>query len=194
MKQLTIFISMCFYLSACFQRQNQGDKIVLDNGVEIPIKGCVEANTKILGNSVDPVAFCKCLIPKLYDDVKNDPKKLKLLKEGNWFDLPKDKQELVVEYFQDCMNETATDDSTARFTITPRMADGMKKKMLQELRGSEIEQTNDVDKYSDCIINSLQTDFTVKEVMQDDFNETEKYKQVVARCLKTTRKNMNSQK
>ena len=189
MRQLTIFISTCFYLAACGQKQNQGDTIVVDNGVEIPIKACVEANIKILGNSVDPVAFCKCLIPKFYADLKNDPEKLKLLKEGNWYDLSKDKQELVIKYYQGCMTENATNDSTAKFTITPRMADGMKKKMKQELIGSEIEQTNDVDKYCDCIINSLQTDFTIKEVMQDNFNETEKYKQAVDKCLKTTKKN-----
>jgi hypothetical protein len=87
------------------------------------------------------------------------------------------------------MTQTSTNDSTAKFTITPRMAEGMKKKMKQELIGSDIEKTNDVDKYCDCMINSLQTDFTVKEVMQENFNETEKYKKVLDKCLKSTKKN-----
>src|SRR4030095_17210408 len=185
MKQLTIFFFLCLWLYAC--GQNQGDTIEVENVIKIPIKACVEANTKIFGNSVDPVAFCKCLIPKFYADLKDEPEKLKLLKEGNWYDLSKDKQELVVKYFEDCITTTATKDSTAKLTIAPRMAEGMKKKMKQEMIGSEIEQTNDVNKYCDCIINSLQTDFTVKEIMQDNFNETEKYKQVVEKCLKTTR-------
>jgi hypothetical protein len=162
--------------------------VTVDKGVDIPIAACVEANRKILGNSVDPVAFCKCLIPKFYQDLKNNPEKLKLLKEGNWYDLAKDKQEIVAKYFQSCMSQTATNDSTAKFTITPRMAAGMKSKMKQELIGSDIEKTNDVDKYCDCMINSLQTDFTIKEIMQENFNETEKYQKTLEKCLKSTKK------
>lgn len=189
MRQLYIFICTCICLSACGQKSNNGDTITVDKGVDIPIAACVEANSKILGNSVDPVAFCKCLIPKFYQDLKNDPEKLKLLKDGNWYDLTKDKQEIVAKYFQSCMTQTATNDSTAKFTITPRMAVGMKNKMKQELIGSDIEKTNDVDKYCDCIINSLQTDFTIKEIMQDNFNETEKYQKTLEKCLKATKKN-----
>jgi hypothetical protein len=176
-------------LSACGQKQNEGETITVDKGVEIPIKACVEANTKILGNSVDPIGFCKCLIPKFYADLKNDPEKLKLLKEGNWYDLSKDKQELVIKYYQECISLTATNDSTAKLTITPRMAEGMKKKMKQDLIGSKIEKTNNVDKYCDCMINSLQNDFSAKEIMQTNFNETEKYQKVLDKCLKTTKKN-----
>ena len=189
MRQINIIIFTCICLSACGQKNKSGDTITVDKGVEIPIAACVEANSKILGNSVDPVAFCKCLIPKFYQDLKNDPEKLKLLKEGNWYDLAKDKQETVAKYFQSCMIQTATNDSTAKFTITPRMAVGMKSKMKQELIGSDIEKTNDVDKYCDCMINSLQTDFTIKEIMLDNFNETEKYQKTLEKCLKSTKKN-----
>jgi len=58
------------------KKQNTGDTIIIvDKDVAIPITACVEANTKILGKAVDPVAFCKCLIPKFYADLKNDPEK-----------------------------------------------------------------------------------------------------------------------
>lgn len=189
MRQINVFIFLSICLSACRQQSNNGETITVEKGVEIPIAACVEANSKILGNSVDPIAFCRCLIPKFYQDLKHDPEKLKTLKKGNWYDLAKDKQEIVAKYFESCMIQTGTNDSTAKFTITPRMAEDMKKKMKQELIGSEIEKTNDVDKYCDCMINSLQTDFTIKEMMQDNFNETEKYQKVLAKCLKSTRKN-----
>lgn len=189
MRQIYILIFTCIYLSACGHKIKSGETVTVDNDVEIPIAACVEANSKILGNSVDPIAFCKCLIPKFYQDLKNDPEILKLLKEGNWHDLAQDKQEVVTKYFQSCMTQTATTDTTVKFTITPRMALVMKNNLKQELIGSEIEKTNDVDKYCDCIINSLQTDFTIKEVMQDNFNETEKYQKTIEKCLKATKKN-----
>jgi hypothetical protein len=188
MKQLTFFILVGLCLSACGQK-HQEETVVVEKGVEIPIKPCVEANTKILGNSVDPVAFCKCLIPKFYEDLKNDLEKLKQLKEGNWYDLSKDKQDLVIKYYQNCIFESATNDSTAKLTITPRMAERIKAQMKKDLIGSEIEKTNDVDKYCECMINSLQTDFSAKEIMQTNFSETEKYQRMVDKCLKATKKN-----
>jgi hypothetical protein len=66
------------------------------------------------------------------------------------------------------------------------MAEEVKKKMKKELVNTEIEKTNDVDKYCDCIIKSIQTDFTVKEFMQADFNETQKYQNLVDKCLAAT--------
>ena len=189
MRLHTILFIACLWLSSCGQNQDPNETVVVEDGVKISIKACVQANTKILGSSVDPVAFCKCVVPKFYSDLKNDPEKLKLLKDGRWFDLSKEKQELVTKYFQECIVATATTDSTAKLTITPRMAEGMKKKMKHELIGSEIEQTNDINKYCDCVINSLQTDFSIKEIMKDDFNQSEKYKQVMDKCLKATKKN-----
>ena len=188
MKRQVLLLFLCSGLFSCEQQQSKGDTIIVDNDVEIPIQACVEANSKILGNSVDPIAFCKCLIPKFYADLKSDPEKLKLLKKGNWYDLSKDKQELVIKYYQGCISQTATNDSTAKLTITPRMAEGIKKQMKQSLVGSDIEKTNDVDKYCDCMINSLQTDFTAQEIMQTNFNETEKYQKAVDKCLRTTKK------
>ena len=188
MRLITAFILYCIIISACRQ-VNKGDTITVDKGVELPIAPCVHVYSKVLGSSVDPVAFCKCLLPKFYEDVKNDPEKLRALKgEGSWYDLAKDKQEVMNQYFQSCMMQTATNDSSAKLIITPRMAEGIKKKMKAELIGSDIEKTNDLDKYCDCMVNSLQTDFTVKEIMQDNFNETEKYQRVIAKCLLSTRK------
>lgn len=187
MKQLILSTLVCLFFSACEQKL-VGETVVVDEDIEIPIKPCVEANTKILGNSVDPVSFCKCLIPKFYEDIKNDPEKLEQLKEGNWNDLSKYKQELVIKYYQNCISQSATNDSTAKLTITPRMAEGIKGQMKKDLIGSEIEKTNDVDKYCDCIINGLQSDFSAKEIMQTNFNETDKYQKLVDKCLKATKK------
>lgn len=188
MRQSALFICVCLYLSACGQNRTTEDTVMVDTNVEIPIKACVEANKKILGNSVNPIAFCKCLLPKFYEDLKNDPEKLKLLKAGDWSTLSKEKQEMVIKYYQGCISQTATNDTTAKLTITPRMAEGIKKQMKQGLVGTDIEKTNDIDKYCDCMINSLQTDFTATEVMQTNFNETEKYQKAVAKCLNATKK------
>lgn len=187
MRKVNMLLFSCICLTAYGQKNSSGDTVMIDE-VKIPISACVEANSKILGNSVEPVAFCKCLIPKFYQYFKNDPEKLNLLKGGNWYKLAKDKQEIVGKYFQDCMTQSATNDSTAKLTITPRMAVGMKTKMKEDLIGSDIEKTNDIDKYCDCIIDTLQVEFTIKEIMQENFNQTDKYQRMLEKCLTLTKK------
>ncbi len=93
MKPLLFLFILLFFLSGC--QQDQGPTVEVEKGVTIPIKACVETNTKVLGNSVNTVLLCKCLIPKLYEDLKADPEKLAQLKAGNWADMSKDKQALI---------------------------------------------------------------------------------------------------
>lgn len=189
-KLILLSLAISFCLIACMQnRKDIGETILVDKGVEIPISGCVEANEKIFGTSVNTIAFCKCLIPKFYEDLKNDSEKLRLLKEGKWAELSKEKKEIIAQYYQDCFSKTANVDSLSKMTITLSMAEKIKKGMKQQLVGSSIEKTNDIDKYCDCMIKSMQTDFTSKEIMSDNFTETEKYKKALEKCLSMTKKN-----
>jgi len=173
---------------ACRQIKNKDEMVIVDRNVEIPLKPCIEINKKILGNSVDVNAFCRCLIPKIYTDTKGDPAKVKLLEDGNWNELSAQNKNTISQYYEECIAKSATTDSTAKLTITPEMAVGMKKEIKNQLKGTEVEKANDVDKYCDCIINGLQTDFSAKELMQTNFNETEKYQKMVKRCLSSTKK------
>jgi hypothetical protein len=58
MNKLVLFIISSF-ISACAEKTNEGQMVIVDNNVQIAIAPCVEVNSKLLGNSVDPVAFCK---------------------------------------------------------------------------------------------------------------------------------------
>lgn len=182
--------ALCFIISnaACGQSKTNGEVVIVDQNVEIPIKACVEINSKIFGGSVEPVELCKCLIPRLYADLKNDPQKLKLLKDGNWDKLSWEKKDLIVKYYQSCMDKSITVDSTTKLTITPTMAGIMKKQLKDKLKGTGIEKTNDVDKYCDCLISSMQTDFSANEIMQPNFNQTASYQKMNKKCLAISKK------
>ena len=187
MKLLLILFSILL-LAACEQKQSQIDVVIVDNNIEIPIDGCIEAQKKIMGNSIDAMAFCKCLIPKMYSEFKADPKKLELLKEGKIDQVSKDKIDIVAKFYADCISQSGTKDSTTRMTISPKMADQIKQEMKRNLIGTDIERTNDIDKYCDCLIDGMKTEFTAKEIMQEDFNKSEKYQTLGNKCLQATLK------
>ena len=175
-------------LLACGESQNHSDTVIVESGVEIPIQACVDAHSVILGDAVDAINFCKCLIPKVFTDLKGDPEKLKLLQEDKWYDVSIEANDLIASYYLECVSFAAGDDSTARITFTPRMLIDMKNKIKQELAGTEIEETNDVDRYCDCILNSMQTDFTIKEIVEENSKNLEKLDRMLAECLESTRK------
>ncbi len=79
-------------------------------------------------------------------------------------------------------------DSAAKDSISPKMAETLRQSMKKDLAGSEIQKTNDVDKYCNCIVDSLQTSFTMKEILDAEFTDSKKYRKVKDTCLKSTKK------
>lgn len=171
----------------CRQNNNEADIVIVGNGIEIPIDGCVEGNTKIFGNSVDPVSFCKCLIPKLYDKYKDDPEKFKLFKEGEFDKAAEGDAEAVGIIYNECMSQSVND-STARLTITPRMEVTIREGIKNSFAGTDFEKTNDIDAYCDCLIKGMQTELTAKEIMQGNGADSIKFDNLRAKCAQATRK------
>lgn len=72
--------------------------------------------------------------------------------------------------------------------ISPATATTLRNAMVKDLTGSEISKTNDIQKYCNCVVDSLQVSFTTQEIMEAEFTDSRKYKKVQDTCLKSTRK------
>ena len=82
------FLLTFFLFSSCSFAQIKEDKdgfVVVSDGSKISLKACVEANTKIMGNSVNVPDFCKCFVPKFYETLKGDAAAVKAFEERNYF-------------------------------------------------------------------------------------------------------------
>jgi len=78
-------------------------------------------------------------------------------------------------------------EAAGKNTISPKMAETLKQAMKKDLVGSDIQKTNDIEKYCDCIVSNLQSNFTTQEIMEAEFTDTKKYKAVKDTCLKSTK-------
>ena len=176
-------------LAGCVQNRNEDEYVVVGKDIEIPIDGCVLANKKILGNSVNPVAFCKCLIPKLYEAYKKDPEKTKLLMEGKFDKDAENDAETIQGFYNECMLQSATTDTMATITITPRMKAQIKQGIKDNFAGTEFEKTNDLDKYCDCLVKGMETELTARQIMSNDSTGNVKLEKIRNRCTQTSLKN-----
>ena len=84
-----------------------------------------------------------------------------------------------------CNSKESNEKSKDR--ISPEMATTLKKAMVEDLTGSETSKTNNIQKYCDCVVDSLQTSFTKQEIMEAEFTDSRKYKKVQDTCMKSTR-------
>lgn len=84
-----------------------------------------------------------------------------------------------------CSSENKNEKSKNR--ISPEMATTLRKAMVKDLTGSETSKTNDIQRYCDCVVDSLQSSFTTQEIMEAEFTDSRKYKKVQDTCLKSTR-------
>ena len=188
MKQIILILIVSTNLFSCQRKENKSDVLVLENGVEIPVTTCIETNKRLFGSSVNSPEFCKCVIPKIYSLVKNDPEQLKFLKDGNWDELSKFKQEQFMLNYNDCLSQNAINDPSARLNSTPRMIENMKAGLKMNLIGTDIEKSNDLDKYCNCVIDGLLKGFTPKEILGRNSDTSTKLEQLKSKCLGTTRK------
>ena len=79
------------------------------------------------------------------------------------------------------------DKSNPKDRISPAMASTLKQAMVKDLTGSETSKTNDIQRYCDCVVDSLQSSFTTQEIMEAEFTDSRKYRKVQDTCLKSTR-------
>jgi hypothetical protein len=189
--RLQHFIIIAFLISIALIiscKQNSKNEVVVGNGKKIPIDACVEVNTKILGKSVDPVAFCKCMIPKFYEVLKDDPDKLDLLNDGKFDQASIGQSQLVATFYSECMSQSGTGDSTARLTITPKMEADIRQGVKDAFEGTDFEKTNDIDAYCDCLVKGMQTELTPKEIMQSNTADSIKFERMREKCILSSRR------
>ncbi|MEJ7626235.1 MAG: hypothetical protein WKF35_05190 [Ferruginibacter sp.] len=94
---------------------------------------------------------------------------------------------IISVFFLITCKQKSSNEITGKSPFTPEMAETMKKTMKKDLAGSDIQKTNDLDKFCDCVVNKLQSEFTVKEIMEPEFSSSKKYKQSRTRCLESTK-------
>jgi hypothetical protein len=85
-----------------------------------------------------------------------------------------------------CSNKSKKE-TAVRHSLTPEMAQTLRQSMKKDLSGSDIQKTNDLNKYCDCIVDSLQISFTMAEIMEPEFTSSRKYRKLQDTCLKSTK-------
>lgn len=185
--KVSVLMSMLIFGAVVFQAgcQSAND----DNWIEVPIKSCIESNEKIVEKSQIVVDYCQCMIPKAYDYLRDDKEKVALMKEGKLEFLITTNDPTLFEISKKCMPSERPGFKGKKMSevFDDRMEKGMRLSLLNH-HDDEFKAKHDIEVYIDCFINRLKNEFTTTEFGSGDFESSEKYANMKAKCKEEAKK------
>ena len=153
------------------------------NGLRIPLGKCIEGNRRIIPDAKEREEYCKCFIEKITNEPELKSKYQEKLENDKVNDVFKEIQtsprflELGIE---DCM-------TSIKMKWTDYLANSMKRNWKKELVETEFEETNDIDKYCDCLLDEYRQ-YPLDKIIEDGFTESKEALEIDEKCTKQSKK------
>jgi hypothetical protein len=155
------------------------------NGVNVPLKDCINGNRRLIPDERSREEYCKCVV----ENITNQPE----LTEKYKADLENGRVDQVLTALQadSTFDKTGVQNCLMASEIvwTDALAESMKANLKKELIGTEFEETNDIDKYCDCLMNEFRK-YPLRDVMSAEFSESILGKSIAESCNAASRTNV----
>lgn len=152
--------------------------IVEINGLKVPLGKCIDGNRRIIADEKEREEYCKCFIEKITNESELKLKYQEKLENDNVnavFEEIQGSPKFLELGIKDCM-------STIKMKWTDDLANSMKRNWKNQLVGTEFEETYDVEKYCDCLIDGYRK-FPLDKIMADEFSESKEALDIDEKCL-----------
>ncbi|MEM9824272.1 MAG: hypothetical protein AAF985_24520 [Bacteroidota bacterium] len=168
-----------FWLATC-----QSNEEWPADWMKIPIKSCIASNQSIIGETKEIGIYCECLIPKVYEQYKNDRAKVSLLRKGDLEFLKLSNDPQLLRISKDCQPAAPDVRNKAKLSdvMLPHMERGIKIGLRDELTQKGMAEQLDIDAYCDCMVEGIKATFTMNEFGRRDVQQTKKYKDLDQQC------------
>ena len=154
------------------------------NGVKIPISKCIDGSVRMMPKENDREDYCICLAEKITGDSLLKKKYIKDLEMGEFDKIIKelDEDNKIIELdIESCF-------ASVEMQWTDNLANSMKRNWKKQFEGTEFEESNDVDKYCDCLIEEYRK-FPLTKIMEEGFNESQEAILIDEKCTKESFRN-----
>ena len=151
-------------LSAAIMPKN----IVEVNGLKVPLDACIEGSKRIIPNKEERKEYCLCLADKITSDSTRREKYKEQLESGRMDKVLKDLK--ASENFLELGIDACI--KTTDLEWTDNLVKSVKENWLDQLEGTEFEETNNLEEYCDCMINEYKK-YSTDKILEDGFSESE---------------------
>lgn len=150
---------------------------VMINELKIPIGECIDGNVRVIPDIKEREEYCKCFIDKITSDLRLKKKYQNHLinnKVTYVFKEVQSSQEFLDLGIKDCI-------FVVEMKWTDILVKSMKRNWKKELEGTELELTNNIDVYCDCLLDEFQK-YPLEEIKQEGYLESEKAINIFEKC------------
>lgn len=148
------------------------------NGVKISLSNCVKGTGSMISTEELKRESCKCLAEKLSENELVKTEFIRELERGKFVTIInhlKEKNLLNNIELQDCFVE-------ANATWTPKLISSVRKEIMNINVDTDFENTNDLDKYCDCVIEEFKKR-PFSEVVSNEFQNGEEIIEIMNNCV-----------
>jgi hypothetical protein len=184
--KFSLFIALSFLgIWTCkhLQPKRPVDEIIVAN-IHIDRQPCISAMGELFGKGVDSSKLCNCLIPQFYELIKKDSTLVEQFKlSPGFFTLKGSMQDSLSSLLASCVKQNILD-TNAIFILTPEFQSALKNKLKKKIEEKNLDGRIDPDKFSNCFIEKLNGDITIRDYFSDDYFEVPKLKKIIIECTK----------
>ena len=152
-------------------------------GVKIPLGKCIDGSRRIIPDENERETFCKCFIEKIMNEPELKAKYQAKLESNRALDVFQEIQEsemFLKLSLENCM-------TAVKMKWTDTFVEGMKSTWKDQLLGTEFENTNDIDKYCDCLATEYRN-YPIETILEDDFAESAEAREIADKCTEISLK------
>jgi hypothetical protein len=159
------------------------------NGKEITVEGhqvsllpCQSGINELFGSGIDSVGMCKCLLPKFYQLIKDDPDKINHFKEVGFFKLEGKPNDSAILLFRDCALSNLLD-TNYKIKISQYFKASLVNKFKDQFESKIQLSTIQYEDFMKCVFENMDGKITIKEYFADDYTENDKIRKIISNCL-----------
>jgi len=166
------------------------EKEITVDGHQVSLLPCKSGIHDLFGNGVDSIAMCKCLLPKFYELIKDDPDKVDHFKEVGFFKLEGPSNDSAISLFRDCVLSNILD---TNYKIS--ISQYFKASMVSKFKG-QLDQSIQLDSVQfgnlmKCVFENMDGKITIKEYFADAYSKNGKINTIVNNCLNRVKKRID---
>ncbi|RYE57356.1 MAG: hypothetical protein EOP48_05970 [Sphingobacteriales bacterium] len=177
---LLIGVGILFNLLKDKFYKKQSNEIVIA-GHHVDKQPCVSGMNELFSTGVDSTKMCDCLLPKFYQLIKDDPKKIKKFEEVGFFTLQGNAKDSATQLFRDCVVEHIID--TSYKLDMKKFKEPFLLKLKDTLSNMSGLNNVNIDSLCNCVMHRLDGNITIKEYFAEDYLTVEKIKNVLTDCF-----------
>ena len=159
------------------------DEFVFDN-IHIPKKTCISSIHALLGNGIDSLKACDCLVPKLYELVKGNDSLLEEFKMADGlFILNNAKADSASEILIQCVKANIIHPDSPM-----KLMDGNRTLLKNRIKATALKEpalkTLNIEAFSECLTEKMSNaKINIGEYFVDDYASVPHFKEMMVDCM-----------